>query len=79
MCTFFMLFCFSLGNEYRPVELRKVVLGYPMSEKQSDFKFDLTLSYKLSSIIQTYSENKPSLVVCSFVQCLNTRFFNSNN
>ena len=46
--------------------LRKIVFGYPCSEKQSDFKFDLTLNYKLSNIIQTYSENKPTLVVWSF-------------
>ncbi|XP_057297127.1 probable ATP-dependent DNA helicase HFM1 [Hydractinia symbiolongicarpus] len=55
---------FSLGDEYRPVALRKIVLGYPYTEKQSDFKFDLALNYKLSNIIQTYSENKPTLVFC---------------
>lgn len=52
-----------MGEEYRPVALRKVVLGYPFSEKLSDFKFDLTLNYKLSNIIQTYAENKPTLIV----------------
>lgn len=59
-------FFFSLGDEYRPVALRKIVLGYPYTEKQSDFKFDLALNYKLSNIIQTYSENKPTLVVSVF-------------
>ena len=54
---------YSLGDEYRPVTLRRVVIGYPCSEKQSDFKFDLALNYKLSNIIQTYSENKPTLIV----------------
>ena len=53
----------SLGDDYRPVQLRKIVLGYPCSAKQSDFKFDLALNYKLSNIIQTYSENKPTLIV----------------
>ncbi|XP_066935876.1 uncharacterized protein [Clytia hemisphaerica] len=53
---------FSLGDDYRPVQLRKIVLGYPCSAKQSDFKFDLALNYKLSNIIQTYSENKPTLI-----------------
>ena len=56
----------SLGDEYRPVTLRKVVLGYPCSESTSDFKFDLSLNYKLSGIIQTYSDCKPTLVVRLF-------------
>lgn len=54
---------FSMGEEYRPVKLRKVVLGYPCSENISDFKFDLSLNYKLSGIIKTYSDCKPTLVV----------------
>ena len=52
-----------MGDEYRPVTLRRVVLGYPCSENMSDFKFDLSLNYKLSGIIQTYSDCKPTLVV----------------
>ena len=39
------------------------MLGYPCSENMSDFKFDLSLNYKLSGIIQTYSDCKPTLVV----------------
>lgn len=53
----------SLGEEYRPVKLRKIVLGYPCSDKQTDFKFDFGLNYKLSNIVQTYSENRPTLIV----------------
>ncbi|XP_065067270.1 probable ATP-dependent DNA helicase HFM1 [Rhopilema esculentum] len=56
---------YSMGDEYRPVTLRRVVLGYPCSENMSDFKFDLSLNYKLSGIIQTYSDCKPTLVFCS--------------
>ncbi|XP_071476850.1 probable ATP-dependent DNA helicase HFM1 [Diadema antillarum] len=52
-------------DSHRPVKLRKVVLGYPCSENFSDFKFDLSLNYKLSGVIQTYSENKPTLVFCA--------------
>ncbi len=52
-----------MGDEYRPVTLRKVVLGYPFSENSSDFKFDMSLDYKLSGVIQTYSDNKPTIVV----------------
>lgn len=54
---------FSLGEKYRPVRLRRVVLGYNWSEQSSDFKFDISLNYKIASIIHTYSENKPTLVV----------------
>ncbi|NXT98537.1 HFM1 helicase, partial [Buphagus erythrorhynchus] len=31
----------------------------------TEFKFDLTLNYKIASIIQTYSEQKPALVFCA--------------
>ncbi|CAB4028021.1 probable ATP-dependent DNA helicase HFM1 [Paramuricea clavata] len=54
-----------MDDSYRPVKLRKVVIGYPCNENTSNFRFDLSLNYKLSSIIQTYSENKPTLVFCS--------------
>ena len=54
-----------MDDSVRPVRLRKVVLGYPYAEnKQSEFQFDLTLSYKLAGVIKTYSEDKPTLVVC---------------
>ncbi|XP_041453765.1 probable ATP-dependent DNA helicase HFM1 [Lytechinus variegatus] len=55
----------KFDDNHRPVKLRKVVLGYPCSENFSEFKFDLSLNYKLSGVIQTYSENKPSLVFCA--------------
>eukprot|EP00794_Sanderia_malayensis_P006137 gene6137-6843_t len=56
---------YRLGDEYRPVNLRKVVLGYPYSENGTDFKFDLSLNYRLSGVIQTYSDNKPTIIFCS--------------
>lgn len=52
-----------MDESLRPVRLRKVVLGYPSSENTSEFRFDLTLNYKLASAILTYSEQKPTLVV----------------
>ena len=58
-----------MNDSYRPVSLRKVVLGYPWSSNGSEFKFDISLNYKLGNVIQTYSENKPTLVVSGY-QCM---------
>ncbi|XP_077580372.1 putative ATP-dependent DNA helicase HFM1 isoform X1 [Stigmatopora nigra] len=54
-----------LDDSHRPVKLKKIVLGFPCNENQSEFKFDLSLNYKMASIIQTYSDQKPTLVFCS--------------
>ncbi|XP_078484330.1 putative ATP-dependent DNA helicase HFM1 [Ciona intestinalis] len=56
---------FDMDESYRPVKLRKVVLGYPWSSNGSEFKFDINLNYKLGNVIHTYSEGKPTLVFCS--------------
>lgn len=61
--TLIYSFNFRLSENLRPVCLRKVVIGYPCNSKTSEFKFDLLLSYKLNNVIQTFSENKPTLVV----------------
>ncbi|XP_008431580.1 probable ATP-dependent DNA helicase HFM1 isoform X2 [Poecilia reticulata] len=55
----------SMDESHRPVKLRKVVLGFPCSGTQTEFKFDLSLNYKMANIIQTYSDQKPTLVFCS--------------
>lgn len=55
--------CLKIDEDQRPVKLRKIVLGFPCSDNQTEFKFDLTLNYKIASVIQTYSEQKPALVV----------------
>ncbi|KAK7945331.1 hypothetical protein WMY93_001059 [Mugilogobius chulae] len=55
----------NMDESHRPVKLRKVVLGFPCNPSQTEFKFDLTLNYKMANIIQTYSEHKPSLVFCT--------------
>ncbi|NWH58455.1 HFM1 helicase, partial [Geococcyx californianus] len=57
--------CLKIDDDQRPVKLRKIVLGFPCSDSQTEFKFDLTLNYKMASVIQTYSEQKPALVFCA--------------
>ncbi|XP_069089313.1 probable ATP-dependent DNA helicase HFM1 [Pleurodeles waltl] len=57
--------CLQVDESHRPVKLRKVVLGYPCSSNQTEFKFDLTLNYKIASVIQTYADQKPTLVFCA--------------
>ncbi|XP_035279407.1 probable ATP-dependent DNA helicase HFM1 isoform X1 [Anguilla anguilla] len=57
--------CLEMDESFRPVKLRKVVLGFPCSSGQNDFKFDLSLNYKMANVIQTYSDEKPTLVFCS--------------
>ncbi|XP_043112345.1 probable ATP-dependent DNA helicase HFM1 [Puntigrus tetrazona] len=57
--------CLEMDETHRPVKLRKVVLGFPCGSNQNEFKFDLSLSYKMANIIQTYSDQKPTLVFCS--------------
>ncbi|CAG5896937.1 unnamed protein product, partial [Menidia menidia] len=55
----------NMDESHRPVKLRKVILGFPCSQNQSEFKFDLSLNYRMANIIQTYSDQKPALVFCS--------------
>ncbi|XP_048020900.1 probable ATP-dependent DNA helicase HFM1 isoform X2 [Megalobrama amblycephala] len=57
--------CLEMDDSHRPVKLRKVVLGFPCGSNQNEFKFDLSLNYKISNVIQTYSDQKPTLVFCS--------------
>ncbi|XP_055979502.1 LOW QUALITY PROTEIN: probable ATP-dependent DNA helicase HFM1 [Sorex fumeus] len=57
--------CLKMDESHRPVKLRKVVLGFPCGSNQTEFKFDLSLNYKIASVIQTYSDQKPTLVFCA--------------
>ncbi|XP_073704911.1 probable ATP-dependent DNA helicase HFM1 [Garra rufa] len=57
--------CLEMDESHRPVKLRKVVLGFPFGSNQNEFRFDLSLNYKMANIIQTYSDQKPTLVFCS--------------
>jgi len=60
--------CLKMDDSHRPVKLRKVVLGFPCGSNQNEFKFDLSLNYKMANIIQTYSDKKPTLVVSESLQ-----------
>lgn len=54
---------FKFPEELRPVPLTKIVLGYNYNPKKiTFFKFDLSLNYKLRSLIIQHSEGKPTLV-----------------
>lgn len=64
-----------MDESHRPVKLRKVVLGFPCSPNQTEFKFDLSLNYKMANIIQTYSDQKPALVVCTEIGVNSVLFF----
>lgn len=64
-----------MDESHRPVKLRKLVLGFPCSPNQTEFKFDLSLNYKMANIIQTYSDQKPALVVGGEVGPKNCMFF----
>ncbi|XP_037010317.2 probable ATP-dependent DNA helicase HFM1 [Artibeus jamaicensis] len=57
--------CLKMDERHRPVKLRKVVLGFPCCSNQTEFKFDLALNYKIANVIQTYSDQKPTLVFCT--------------
>ncbi|XP_064098170.1 probable ATP-dependent DNA helicase HFM1 [Macrobrachium nipponense] len=54
-----------LEERLRPVRLHRVVLGYDCNESWSDFRFEISLNYKLPSVIATYSNNKPTLIFVS--------------
>ncbi|XP_060524507.1 uncharacterized protein LOC132700928 [Cylas formicarius] len=57
---------YKFSEEIRPVKLNKIVLGYPINSQVSSlFRFDMSLSYKLPSLILKYSEGKPTLIFCN--------------
>jgi replicative superfamily II helicase len=51
------------GDEYRSVQLNRVVLGFPKTA--NDFVFEENLKYKIMDIIRFNSKSRPSLVFCS--------------
>ncbi len=52
------------GEEFRPVQLQRVVLGYP-SNNQNPFIFDQYLNSALMDVIRNHSNHKPCLVFCN--------------
>ncbi|KAF1911341.1 nucleotide-sugar transporter-domain-containing protein [Ampelomyces quisqualis] len=61
----------KFGEEFRPVKLRKHVIGYVANS--NDFGFEKVLDGKLPSIIAQYSEGKPIMIFCATRNsCLNT-------
>ena len=55
---------FKFDESIRPVQLEKVVVGYPMRDGESEFKFEMNLSYKIPQIISQHSRGAPCLVFC---------------
>lgn len=51
-----------IAEDMRPVTLRKIVIGYPSTNDQNAFKFDMALNYKLPAIIKDHWNGKPILV-----------------
>ncbi len=62
-----------MNEDYIPVKIKKIVQGYFCSPQTSDFQFDLSLNYKLASVIETHSNKKPTLIV------LNQIHYNMNH
>lgn len=50
------------GDEYRPVKIERLVLGYNMAK--NEFLFEKNLNYKLAELISRYSDDRPSLIFC---------------
>jgi hypothetical protein len=40
-------------------------IGYPDHKSGKDFLFDNSLNYRITDIIRSYSENRPTLIFCS--------------
>ncbi len=50
------------GEEFRPVKVERMVIGYPMAK--NEFIFEKNLNYRLAELIQKHSEDRPSLIFC---------------
>jgi ATP-dependent DNA helicase HFM1/MER3 len=55
--------CHVFGDEFRPVPIERVVLGFPPAK--NDFLFQNLLDFKLLDLIRKYSEGKPTLIFCA--------------
>ena len=52
------------GEEYRPVKVERIVIGYKRNKNQNEFVFEKYLDYRVSGIIEKFSEGKPTLIFC---------------
>jgi superfamily II RNA helicase len=50
------------GEEYRPVQIEKIVLGY--NNDKNEYLFEKNLNFRLADLLQKYSDDRPSLVFC---------------
>lgn len=53
---------FRITDDKRPIQLKKIVLGYQSNDDNNCFKFDMFLNYKLIEVIKKYSVGKPIMV-----------------
>lgn len=52
----------KFGEEYRPIRLKKHVIGFPGTK--NEFMFERALNYKLAGVVRQYSDRRPTLVFC---------------
>ena len=52
------------GEEFRPVKIEKIVLGFHRNKNQNEFMFEKSLDFRISNLIENYSEGKPTLIFC---------------
>ncbi|ORZ39973.1 P-loop containing nucleoside triphosphate hydrolase protein [Catenaria anguillulae PL171] len=55
---------FTFGDEYRPVRLERLVLGYSTAHRSS-WQFDKVLDAHLPNVIREHAAGKPALVFCA--------------
>ena len=56
---------YKMNETLRPVKLEKFVYGYYQPQTQTDYLFEITLSYKVADIIDKHSNSKPTLIFCT--------------
>ena len=52
------------GEEYRPVQIERIVLGFQCGKNSNEYMFEKYLDYRVAELIERYSEGKPVLVFC---------------
>ncbi|VDO06278.1 unnamed protein product [Rodentolepis nana] len=52
----------TFGSQFRPVPIKKIILGYKKSPQSSLFQFDQFLTKKILPVISTHSLGRPTLI-----------------